>query len=886
MSWRWSRDRRERELDDEITAHLRMAAEERIAHGERPGEARAAARREFGSDALVREVTRDMWGWAMLISLLEDFRYAARVLCKTPGFTVVAVATLAVGLGLNTAVFSMVNAVMLRSLPYADSGRLISLWEEYRAEQPANMSVSGKPFSDLGAAHRSTVAPANLADYQARSRSFAGLAGVGYAAMNLTGEGAPERIWGESVDPNFLSLLAVQPVQGRDFVRDDAREGAGGVVIIGYDFWQRRLTGDPGVLGRTVHLDRRPYRVIAVLPPGFEPPDQFGLAERIEFLVPAIYPKELLANHGDHEVGVIGRLKPGVSIEAAQAELDAISAQLARQYPQTNRGMRAAIAPLREDMVRNVRSALLVLLGAVGLIVLITCVNVANLLLVRAVSKRHETSVRLALGASRMRIVRQHLAEGLWLSVCGCAAGVLVGSALTRLLVLLAPANIPRLDGAHMDWRVFAVAAALAAATGMIFGVAPAWQASRTDPAQSLKTTGRALGGISQMRWRAGLAVAEISISLVLLVGAGLLLKSFVTVLGVNLGFAPDRVLTLNVNLPETRYHTAVQRLVFFEELERRAASLPGVQAVAFANRMPMRGGWGGGIQVDTDPGHTHDFELQAVSPGYFQTIGVPLLRGRLPGPADRDGRPLIAVVNQAFVHQVFGNANPIGHRLRRHAEAPWLEIAGVVADIRRGGKTAGILPQVYFPAAQTTAYPVNLADFAVRTTVAPRQLIAELRRQVLAIDKDQPVTNVRTLTEIIGASVAQRRFQTALLLLFSAVGLTLSVIGIFGVLSYSVGRRMPEFGIRVALGAEPRRILALVLWQAAVLILLGLAIGAAGALVLTRYLQSLLFQVHPHDWTAYAAAGALLAAVSLLASAIPARRGGSVDPLIALRYE
>ncbi|HMC62570.1 MAG TPA: FtsX-like permease family protein, partial [Candidatus Solibacter sp.] len=423
---------------------------------------------------------------------------------------------------------------------------------------------------------------------------------------------------------------------------------------------------------------------------------------------------------------------------------------------------------------------------------------------------------------------------------------------------------------------------AIATLTGIAFGIVPAWQASRTRPAESLKSSERKTGGKSQVRWRSALTVAEVALSLILLVGAGLMLKDFVQVMGVDLGFQPDRVLAMNIALPELHYRTADLRLRFFQQLEERVRALGGVQSAAFANRMPMRGGWGTSISLD-DEKVTVQTDSQAVSPGYFGTMGIPLVRGRLLVAADRAGQPYVAVVNQAFVRQFLPNADPIGHRVRRFQ---WGVIVGVVNDIRRAGKTGQITPQMYLPAAQTDSYPVRLADFAVRTAGDPHQLINAIQQQVWAIDKDQPVTAVRTMDEIITLSVAERRFQTLLLLLFAAVAVGLAMIGIFGVLSYSVSQRTSELGIRIALGAQPASILGLVMKQAGWLIGAGVAVGLGGAYVLTRYLESLLFNVKPNDWRTYAAAVLLLAAVSAAASLIPARRGSRVDPIVALRYE
>ena len=878
----------DRELARELRFHLDEQIAENIGAGMTPKEARLAALRTMGGLAQIEEQCRDARGVRPVEDAIADLRYALRSLRRDYRFTLVALITLALGVGMNTAVFSAVSAVMLRVLPYPDAGRLISLWEEVGRSSPDNVTTSGSPLGGGGSAtaERMTVAPANLVDYQRRSTAFESLAGFAISPANLVGSGSPERVWGERVTADFFRVLGVGPVLGRDFLAEDDRPGAAPVAILTNDSWQRRFAGDQHALGRTITLDDRSFQVVGILPHGFESPSQFGLAERIEFFVPAAAPPELLANHGDHEIRVIGRLKQGVSLIQAQAELDSISAALARQYPDSNRGVRAVIAGLRDDIIRDVRTPLLILLGAVGLIVLITCLNVANLMLVRANSRRHETSVRVALGASRGRIVRFFLVEAMVLSASGSAAGLLLGDVLMRLFVLAAPPGVPRLDAASLDWRVFLVSAGLALACGTVFGVLPAWQVSRVRPAETLRGTARIPGSRVAGQWRAALTMAEVSISLVLLIGAGLLLKSFVTVLGVDLGFQPTNVLAANINLPEMRYATPPERLQFFERLEERVVALPGVQSVAFANRLPMRGGWGSGVFLDVAEDQLHESDFQAVSPGYFTTLGIRLRRGRLLERGDRADRPGVAVVNETFSRRFLPGRDPIGRRLRRGPGMPWITIVGVVNDIRRSGKTGDITPQVYLAAAQTALYPVRLADVAVKTSGDPRQLVPALRAAVWAIDKDQPLTNVRTLDEVISTSLAERRFHLLLLVLFAGVAVALAVVGVFGVIAYGVAQRTAEFGIRLALGATSLTILALVLRQALMLIGIGTVAGLAGAFVLTRYVQSLLFDVQPHDAATYALTALLLVVVSTIASAIPAARGARVDPLVALRYE
>jgi putative ABC transport system permease protein len=809
-----------------------------------------------------------------------------RALRKTPGFVAIAVITLAIGIGMNTAVFSIVNAVMLRSLPYPEPDRLISLWELNPPATPSRMNSSGTPLGSAGARNRTTVSPANLMDYRKGTTAFEGLAGVDAAAMNLTGLGAPERITGETVTANYFPVLGVAPEFGRTFTEAEDREGGDRVVVLTHGFWQNRLGSDQAVLGRTITLDSKPYQVIGVMPPRFRPATQYVQTVPVEFFLPAAYPKDLLQSHGDHEVAVIGRLKPGVDLRTAQAQLDSVSAGLAERFPASNKGITTASVPLRDDIVRNVSDGLGALLAASGLIVLITCINVANLLLVRAVGRRHETSVRLALGAGRGRMARALLTESMLVAAAGCAVGVVLGQALMRLLVAVAPATIPRLDTVTLDWRVFGLAAAIAAVTGLVFGLAPASQAWRTRPAESLKSSERHGGGKVHARWRGVLTVAEVALSLVLAVGAGLFLKSFTRIMGMDLGFQTDRVIAMNVSLPRDRYGSADQRFAFFDELERRVRALPGAQSVAFANRLPMRGGWSTGIQMDNVNPNLPAPDSQAVNTGYFETLGIPLVRGRLLTPADRKGQPYVAVVNLAFSRLYLSGADPIGLRFRRGPSGMWFQIVGVVNDIRRAGKTKDVRPQIYLPAAQTDGYPVLLADLAVRTQGDPHLLLKAIQQQVWSLDKDQPVTAVRTMDEIVSQAVAEQRFQMMLLTVFAGVAVTLAMIGVFGVLSYSVNQRMNEIGVRIALGASPAHILGMVLKEAGTLVASGAMLGLAGAWALTRLVGHLLFHVEPHDAATYAGSVTVLVVVAMIAAMIPARRGARVDPMVALRYE
>jgi putative ABC transport system permease protein len=657
------------------------------------------------------------------------------------------------------------------------------------------------------------------------------------------------------------------------------------VIIASDELWHTRFGGDPHFLGSSITLDHEKYTVVGIMPPGFQSPSQFNMAVPLLYYIPAAYPADLLTKHGDHGINVLGRLKPGVSLAAARAELDAISQSLAQRYPEVCKNLKTGSDLLANDISGGVRTSLFILLGAVGLILLIACANLANLLLVRAMGRQREIAIRFALGASRYRVIGELLAQSAVLAALGCGSGLVFGYWTQRLLTVFAP-HIPRLEDASLNGRVLLFTLALSAVTGLICGIFPAWQASKSKPVEAMRASERHLAGSSVMRWRSVFMISEVAISMVLLVGAGLLLKSFMTLNHVELGIATEHVVNMNITLPDLSYPTLERRFAFFDDLAERAGRLPGMQSVAFANNFPLRGGWSSNFRPESQPDRGEDADYQAVSPGYFSTLGIALQRGRLLTPADRAGAELVAVVNTALVRHFFPNEDPIGHRFRRNDQAPWATVVGVVSDVRRGGKAGQISPQVYYPAAQTALYPVRLAEFTFRSSGDPKQLVAAVQQQVWAIDKDLPVTHVRTYDELVSQSVSERRFQTMLLGLFASLALILAMVGIYGVISYSVSQRTPEIGVRMALGASRGGILKMVIGRAMLLVAVGIAAGAAGAFALSRYLKSLLFEVKPGDPWTYASLAILLAMVALAASLIPARRATRVDPMIALRYE
>jgi putative ABC transport system permease protein len=863
------------DLDEEIRSHLELLEREYIRGGMNAKDAQYAARREFGGATQIKEIYREQRTLSVVGILGQDLRYSVRTLRNSPTFAALGILTLALGIGVNTAVFSAVNAIVLRSLPYVDADRLVALWETFGQNRN----------------ERRSVAPANLPDYQRQNRVFTDMAGYALVSRNLTESGPPQRLWAEQATWNLLSVLGVRPERGRAFLAAEDRPGNDHEVIVSHEFWQKQFGSDPNILGQKVKLDGEPYRIIGVLPPGFKLPNQFGLADPIVLYLPAAYPADLLASHGDHEIQVVARLKPDISLPRAQANLDRISEWLAKTYP-GSRETRAQIGMLRDHVTRDVRTSLLVLLAAVAVVWLVACVNIANLLLARAITRQREIAVRVALGASRLRIITGLVVFSLVLASAGCFSGLVLGVGLERLLIKLAPADIPRLHAVHFDWRVFTVMSLLSAVSGVLFGLFPAWHVSKTRPGESLKTSERAFAGTAVMRWRGALTTSEIALSLILLVGSGLLLKSFVLLNAVDLGFETEHVLAAVINLPSIRYATADERLAFFEQLETRVGAIPSVVGVGFANHLPLRGGWGGGLQIDAVNSPSgglaqFDVDLQAVNPGYFTTLGISLLKGRSLTPADRKGTLPVALVNRSFVRKFLAGQDPLQHRIRRGPQSPWISIVGIVSDIRRDGKTSDVVPEVYFAAAQTDLYPVHLADFAIRAQGDPRKLLSAIQQNVWAIDKDLPLLmNAKTLDEIISASVSHRRFQALLIILFAGIALVLALVGIYGVISYSVAQRTAEIGIRVALGAQRKDILGLVLRQASIFISVGIFGGIAGAFGLSRYLSSSLFAIKPSDPATYIVATILLACVALIACLVPARRAARTDPIVALRYE
>jgi len=807
--------------------------------------------------------------------LTRDLRYALRTLVRWPGFTAVVVLTLALGIGANAAIFGVVNAVLLRPLPFADPDRLVFLL--------------GTPTDgDSAKVGQSTSYP-DYADFRDRARSFRQLAAVSVRPTTVTGRSfEPAIVSGAPVTANLFATLGVAPAMGRGFLPEEDRPGGAPVVIVSDEFWRQRLNADPNVIGSSVSLDGTPSTVVGVMPPRFRFP-----SEAVVWF-PAAAPYDG-RTRGQHSFTVVGRLAPDVTAAAANREVAAIASQLEAEYPAMNAKRGARLQSMREGIVGDVRPALLVLLGAVGLVLLIVCVNVANLFLARAAARTREVAVRTALGAGRRRLVQQFLTESVVVTAIGSALALLVAHWGSKALVAAAPRTIPRANEIGIDGPVLLFLLALSVVTALVFGVLPAVQMSRTMPLDSLKEGGRGMrGGLARRGLRQALVVSEVALAVVLVAGAALLVKSFWKMQRVDPGFVPDRMLAVQVQLPQSRYagYADGDRVrAFYTELRARLAARPEVQSVAVAMQHPLAPGWTSSFTIDgrTPPpaGQEPESSIRPVMPGYFRAVGAKLLRGREIQESDGVGAPGVVVINETFARLHFPDEDPIGRRILRGSWWKGMpdsyEIVGVVADERFQGPRAPSDPATYFSFAQFT---FNDMWVLVRTRADAKAFTPTLRQIVWAMDRDLPLENVRTMDEILGESVADARFNTALLSLFAVVALLLAAIGIYGVLSYTVAQRAGEIGIRMALGAQRWSVLRLVVGNGMALALAGVAIGVASALAATRALDRLVFGVSTSDPGVFGAVALILTAVAATATTVPALRASRVDPMVALRNE
>jgi putative ABC transport system permease protein len=859
------KSRLEEELDEEVRFHLEREIRENIARGMSPEEARLAALRSFGGVERVKEESRDVRGIRLLEELWQDLRYGARMLLKNLGFTLIAVLTLALGIGANTAIFSVVNAVLLSSLPYAEAERLVQLAERSR---------EGARFN---------VAYPNFEDWRVRAQSFEGMASIRDQSFNLTGVDRPTQLLGRTVNWNFFSLLGIQPQLGRSFRAADDHYGAERTAILSHAMWQDRYGGDLSVIGKAVLLNGDPYTVIGVLPPGFE------YFRKDDVYVPIglfLKPNTGLTDRGSRlRLYAVARLKPGVTLAQANSEMAALATQLAQEYPAANQGKSALAERLQDVMSENVRQSLWVLLGAVGFILLIACVNAANLLLVRAAERQKEIAVRMALGARPSRIVKQLLSESLLIAFSGGAVGLLLGQWMLNGLLALAPPNIPQLGRVELNHSVLLFTLGITALTSLLCGLLPALHTTRLDLQSVLKESGRSTAGLARERTRQALLIAEISLALVLLVGAGLLVRSMNNLLHVDLGFDADNLLTMALRLPAGNYDNQRQ-LVFYDECLARVSAVPGVRSAALTMSLPIDGSqWDTGFQVDGKPAPPPGQQLIAaytpVSANYFETLGIRLVRGRVFTAADTTDSVPVTVINESLARRIWPGEDPLGKRLKQGETLR--EVVGVVTDLKLNGVENATPMQFYAPLAQE---PNGILGLAVRTTGNPLAAAASIEQAIHTVDKDLPVFRMRTMEQLLWNALAQRRLTLALLLSLAALALLLASVGIYGVISYAVRQRTNELGIRMALGAQRRDVLKLILTQGLKLALLGVGIGLLAALVLSRWMEALLFEVRPTDPLTFAVIAAVLVLVALFACWIPAWRAAKVDPLVALRNE
>jgi putative ABC transport system permease protein len=855
----------ERELDEELRHHIEQQTEQNIRLGMSPEEARQAALKSFGGMEQAKERSRDARGVTWLEELWQDLRYGARMLVKRPGFTLIVVLTLALGVGANTAIFSVVNAVLLRPLPYEASERLIYVFD--------SNPTSGFP--------RFASSPPNFADWRQQQQSFEYLAAFLSWSFNLTGRGEPERIAGARVSAEIFPLLGVKPLLGRTFLPDEDRAGNNRVVLLSQALWQRHFAEDRNVIGQALTLNSESYTIIGVIPSYFRVPSQS------ELWIPGGFDE--FNRRGNHFLGVLGRLKSGVSLRQAQTDLETIARRLEQQYPDTNKGWGVELVPLFEVVVGDIQLALWVMLAAVGCVLLIACVNVANLLLSRAATRRREMVIRSALGASRWRIVRQLLAESMLLALIGGGVGFLLGLWSVELLTSFGADRIPRVEEIGMDQRVLVFTLLITLLTGFLFGLAPALQNSKPELSEALKEGGKGGGtGWRGKRARSLLVVAQIALSLVLLVGAGLLLKSFLRLHQVKLGFQPEHVLTAMISLPRERYAEARQRNGFYQKLLQQLSAVPGVQSAGVVDPLPLVGDSNWEFFIEGGPrlpdGRGYNTNFRRCSPDYFRTLSIPLLQGRLFTELDTAEAEQVLIINQTFQQRFFPNGDALGKRIAfRGPDGPWHTIVGVVGDVRHVGleREAGL--ELYRPFAQTPAGTVTLA---VKSALEPGVVAASIRREVSKLDAAQPIYSIIPMSELIARDIAPERFNLLLLAVFAAVALLLAAIGIYGVMNYAVTERARELGIRLALGAQPRDVLRLVFGQAVWLVVAGGASGLGMALALTRLMRQMLFEVGANDPMTFTFVALLLALVALLACWIPARRAMKVDPLVALRNE
>jgi putative ABC transport system permease protein len=866
------RDSVERELSEELRVYVEMLTEAKVREGLDQREARRAALLELGGVEQVKEKVREIRMGSFISVMMQDIRYGVRVLVKSPVFTVVAVLSLALGIGANTAIFSVVNGLLLRPLPYAESERIVDVWHT-----PPQDSFPGQT--------RFSVSPANYLDWKAQSNSFEQMAAYEYAGFSLSAGGDPVPVTAVAVSSEFFSVLRTNAAHGRTFTKEEEEPGRDQSVVLSHALWQRTFGADPGVLGRTVTLNSRSVTVVGIMPAGFQFPQE------AELWVPLAWDGKQRQVRSIHDSLVIARLKQGATLEQAQAEMRTISSRLEQQYPEENKNWGAIVIPLQEDLVGDVRPALLVLFSAVGFVLLIACANVANLMLARGANRQKEIALRSALGATRARIIRQLLTESLLLAVVGGALGLLLAGWGSRVLVGLSAGSLPGTADIGIDKWTFGFTMLVSLAAGVVSGIAPALQFTKTEMSETLKQgTGRTGGSSVKQRTRKALVICEVALSLILLIGAGLMIRSFWKLQQIDPGFDTANTLTMSVRLPYVRYPEPHQQLAYFDRVLEQIKSQPGVVSVGATTKIPLAGG--GSKQPFTVEGRPAAAvaeqplaQTRYVTPDYFKAMGIPLKQGRFFDEQDREGGAQVVIISESMARQLWPGQDPLGKRLTAsfHSKLGPREVVGVVGDVKSTVVDTAAAATMYLPYKQAT---MPWMVFVVRTSSDPARFIPAVTKAIYSVDREQAVTDVRTMEQVLEESLSGRRFNMTLLITFAALALVLAAVGVYGVMNYTVTLRRRELGIRMALGASTADVLRLVLGQGLALTLIGVIAGVAAAYGLTRLMASLLYGVTATDLLTFVSVPAVLIAVGLLASYLPARRAARVDPMIALRSE
>ena len=871
----------ETELDDELRFHLERQVEKYVLSGLSREEAQRRARVEFGGYEQVKEEYRDARGVSPIETATRDIRYGLRALRSNPGFSIVAILTLALGIGANTAIFSVIDSVLLRPLPYGDPDKLVMLWENSPSRNPHN-----------------TVSPPDFLDWGQRNAVFSGIAGLFDQRANLTGNGQPQEVVLQDVTANFFSILGVNPILGRGFTAENDQPGHDNVLILSYGFWKERYGGESSIIGKTITLNGHPLIVAGVAPEGFDwfIKDSSLTGAKPQMWTPWIIPTSF---HDRKNVGrfmtVVARLKPSATVQQARVQMNTIAAQIAQEYPDFNGNWGANAVPVREQISGDLRPALWILFGAVGFVLLIACANVSSLLLARAAAREREMAIRTAIGASRWRIAFQLLTESVLLAVIGGGIGVALAVWGTNALLAATPRNLLDLRSVSVDTRILAFAVGSTLLAGLIFGFLPSFISAHSSVTETLKEGGRSSSaGKGRGRARSAFVVLQMCLALVLLAGSGLLIRSFIRLVGVDPGFDASHLLTFKVTLPGLKYGTDAKCQAFFQELLPRLSHLPGVRSVTMNSFPPFTGlGAATGVRLLSQPPRSlkdlPDAEVRVVGPNYFSTMGIPLRAGRTFSEDELAQARHVVIINQAFADKYLSDVNPLGQKavifmksLEESGNTP-SEIIGVAGDVRQMGLDTPSEPTVYWPHPELVYSGMTIL---VRTSNDPLALVSAVRNELQQVDPEQPMAAVATMEQLLGDSLARSRFTMLLLGIFAALALALAAVGIYGVIAYGVTQRTQEFGIRIALGAEGSDVLRLVLGQGTRLVLLGIGLGVVLALMLGRFLAALLYGISPTDPLTFGAVAVLLALVALAACYLPARRATRVDPIETLRYE